>query len=323
MKVFISYRREDSAHLADRIYDRLSHSFGTASVFKDVVDIPLGADFRKFILDTISACTALIAVIGRHWISGAAGRPRLFDDDDMVCFEIATALGEEKSVIPVLAAGVSMPLEGDLPERLSQLPKRNALVVRPDPDFHRDMDRVVAALAGEPAGGTAEPHRSWFRRPGTDAAELRDLHRYCRGWYDSLVKTRARIAAAESDAKAAQLAYEYVNTRKYLPKIVAIRDAFSVREDLAQVVAGINAFLDLLTTARQEQETKARWSAQLDSLFGQRSSPALNNPLACRPSWVTGIPRGGWNLQDEALLPLQRCLDNITALVQERLSGPA
>lgn len=50
-KVFISYRRQDTADATGRIYDRLVQKFGRKRVFKDVDNIPLGADFREHIQD--------------------------------------------------------------------------------------------------------------------------------------------------------------------------------------------------------------------------------------------------------------------------------
>src|SRR5882672_7435552 len=44
--VFVSYRREESAHAAGRIYDHLEKEFGYGNVFFDVEGIPIGADFR-------------------------------------------------------------------------------------------------------------------------------------------------------------------------------------------------------------------------------------------------------------------------------------
>jgi hypothetical protein len=43
-KVFISYRHDDSADVAGRMYDRLVALFGTGNVFKDVDSIRLGAE---------------------------------------------------------------------------------------------------------------------------------------------------------------------------------------------------------------------------------------------------------------------------------------
>lgn len=45
MKIFISYRRADSTYLIGRIRDRLIAAFGPQTVFRDLDDIPAGADF--------------------------------------------------------------------------------------------------------------------------------------------------------------------------------------------------------------------------------------------------------------------------------------
>ena len=47
-KILISYRREDSADVTGRIYDRLIQVF-PQSVFRDVDSIPLGVDVRKYL----------------------------------------------------------------------------------------------------------------------------------------------------------------------------------------------------------------------------------------------------------------------------------
>jgi hypothetical protein len=45
--IFVSYRRQDSAHLAGRLYDRLADRFGEGQVFMDVDTIKLGVDFAE------------------------------------------------------------------------------------------------------------------------------------------------------------------------------------------------------------------------------------------------------------------------------------
>ena len=44
-RIFISYRRADSAGYAGRIYDRLTAHFGEDAVFMDVDTIEAGVDF--------------------------------------------------------------------------------------------------------------------------------------------------------------------------------------------------------------------------------------------------------------------------------------
>lgn len=145
--IFISYRRQDSADATGRIYDRLVQHFGREQVFKDVDSIPLGVDFREHLGNVVGRCTTLIAVIGPQWISviGANGR-RLDDKGDFVRVELEAALARNIPVIPVLVGGAGLPADSELPPSLGAITYRNGISVRPDPDFHRDMDRLIAGL---------------------------------------------------------------------------------------------------------------------------------------------------------------------------------
>ena len=84
--IFISYRREDSAPYAGRLCDRLGEHFGADQVFMDVDDIPPGADFSAHIGAKIGSCDALVAVIGKQWLTArnAEGQLRLSDPNDFV-----------------------------------------------------------------------------------------------------------------------------------------------------------------------------------------------------------------------------------------------
>src|SRR4029453_7791441 len=50
-------------------------------------------------------------------------------------------------VIPVLVEGAAVPRQEDLPEPLRRLAFRNAIFVRPDPDFRNDMERLCRDLS--------------------------------------------------------------------------------------------------------------------------------------------------------------------------------
>ena len=58
------------------------------------------------------------------------------------------ALQRNMPLIPLPARGASVPCENDLPASLAQVSYRNGIAVRPDPDFHRDIDRLIAGLEG-------------------------------------------------------------------------------------------------------------------------------------------------------------------------------
>ncbi len=146
--IFMSYRRDDSADIAGRIYDRLSHSFGPGVVFKDVDSIPLGADFRKVVDKTLEHCHVVLAVIGDRWLitKDSEGNYRLSLPDDFVRVELEVALRRGVPIIPVLVRGASMPTEKDLSLELRQLAFRNAIQVRADPDFQNDIERLIGGL---------------------------------------------------------------------------------------------------------------------------------------------------------------------------------
>jgi hypothetical protein len=59
-RVFVSYRRADTPHVAGRLFDRLEARFGTGNVFMDVDSIEPGLDFAE----AIGACDVLLALIG-------------------------------------------------------------------------------------------------------------------------------------------------------------------------------------------------------------------------------------------------------------------
>jgi hypothetical protein len=145
-KIFVSYRREDSADVTGRINDRLPEEFGVDAIFTDVDNIPLGVDFREHIDKEVSRCDVFLAVIGRNWVSikDDDGNQRLYAASDFVRIEIESALNRSIPVIPLLAHSVSMPMEDELPESIKDLAFRHATPVRPDPDFHKDIDRLIA-----------------------------------------------------------------------------------------------------------------------------------------------------------------------------------
>ena len=171
-KILISYRREDSADVTGRIYDRLIQQFGRETVFKDVDSIPLGVDFRIYLDEQVAKCEVFLAVIGRDWMKnmGSTGKTRLDDPRDFVRIEIESALKRQIPVIPVLVSGATIPPAKRLPLSIQDLSYRNGIAVRADPDFHRDMDRLIESLTQkiqglkehrkEQVSPLDEPHRT-------------------------------------------------------------------------------------------------------------------------------------------------------------------
>jgi hypothetical protein len=146
-RVFISYRREETAYPAGWLYDRLDDHFGGGQVFKDVDSIPLGDDFMEAITRAVGSCDVLLALIGDRWvgITDERGQRRLDDPDDFVRLEIEAALARNVRVIPVLVDGARMPRADELPDSLTTLVRRQALELSPS-RFESDTDRLFRVL---------------------------------------------------------------------------------------------------------------------------------------------------------------------------------
>ena len=148
-KLFISYRRDDSAGHAGRVHDRLQQEFGRDLLFMDVDSIPLGVNFNKVIGDEVAKCNTLLAVIGPGWLDARdeKGNRRLENPDDFVRIEIGTALKRGIRVIPILLDGTRVPKVDQLPDDLKELALRNGLDVR-HASFPEDMERLIRGLKG-------------------------------------------------------------------------------------------------------------------------------------------------------------------------------
>jgi sulfatase modifying factor 1 len=127
--VFISYRHGDAAGTASHIGDVLAKEYGDARVFHDVTNIGPGKLYREVIEEGLDKCNIFLAVIGNRWAS-PKNLKRLYEDEDLVRFEIATALRRNIVTIPVLVDDAPMPKAATLPPDLKKLPGLNAITVR-------------------------------------------------------------------------------------------------------------------------------------------------------------------------------------------------
>lgn len=145
--IFISYRRDDSAGHAGRLFDRLRARFGKDAVFMDVEGIEAGVDFVETIEEAVGGCDVLLAVIGRSWLDSrdSEGKRRLDDDQDFIRLETSSALARNVRVIPVLVEGARMPRAEDLPENLRPITRRQAVELR-DSRWEDDIQALVGVL---------------------------------------------------------------------------------------------------------------------------------------------------------------------------------
>jgi TIR domain len=149
-KVFISYRRADSAGYSGRVMDWLDRELGRDLVFMDVDTIPLGTDFSKVLHEEVAKCGVLLAVIGPNWLDARDehGNRRLDNPNDFVRIEIAAALQRSIPVIPILLDGARIPKADELPKDLKELSLRNGMEVR-HASFQDDMNRLLRGLKEE------------------------------------------------------------------------------------------------------------------------------------------------------------------------------
>jgi hypothetical protein len=146
-KVFITYRREETAAHAGRLYDAMVARFGEANVFMDV-DMAPGVDFVERITEAVAACHVLIVVMGPRWatVEDEHGNARLADPEDFVRIEVETALRRpDVTPIPVLVAGARMPHREDLPPEVRGITRRNALQLD-DQRWRNDVGRLISTL---------------------------------------------------------------------------------------------------------------------------------------------------------------------------------
>lgn len=144
MKVFISYRRDDSIIHARLIRNELVKRFGERDVFMDIDDIVYGDDFAQKINQHIDDADVVVAVIGPQWADMLARRAH---GDDYVRHELARSLAMRKRVIPVLIGKAEPPGAG-LPADLDGLRLLNGLRIE-ERSLKAHLNELIEAVRGE------------------------------------------------------------------------------------------------------------------------------------------------------------------------------
>jgi hypothetical protein len=162
MKIFLSYRRDDTGGRAGRLFDVLVARFGASNVFQDVSSATPGFDFADRVEQAIATSDAVLVVIGPSWLDSttADGQRRIDQPDDFVRHELTSALASGMPVVPVLVDDAELPPADRLPEDVRGLVRRQAVSVR-DASWRQDVDDLIRRLEGREAE-TSGGRRPWL-----------------------------------------------------------------------------------------------------------------------------------------------------------------
>jgi hypothetical protein len=151
VRIFVCYRREDSAPWAGRLHDALAERFGAGNIFQDVEAVRAGESFVEAMDAAVAKADAMLVVIGPRWAAPHGdGRSRLEAADDYVRRELEVGLAYGKRLVPVLVGGARMPTAGDVPDDLRPVVTRQAVVLR-DESWHADVGDLARALDRGPS----------------------------------------------------------------------------------------------------------------------------------------------------------------------------
>lgn len=173
IKLFISYRRVDGAHAAQRVRACMQAKFGGDAVFIDR-DIPPGADWAQYLRDRLAEASDVVVLVGDAFLrelrrrgGPARGTPV---EDDWLKTEIETSLQLNKTIYPVIIGRLDMPDGHALPESIRGLAAAQAVYAR-EPAFDAAMSVLAGTIAARhgwietdpgPAAGAAS--RAWGGR---------------------------------------------------------------------------------------------------------------------------------------------------------------
>jgi hypothetical protein len=168
-KIFINYRRDDSASHALAVAQYFETKFGKSNIFIDVDRLRAGLKYK------LRQCKVMLAIIGPNWVDARdekTGNRRIEDPEDWVRVEIERALARKIPVIPVLVAGATLPSKSDLPQSLQPLLEHHSATMTTrhgmaglardvaDLTVRRPWSRMVAAASALILGGSLVAHAS-------------------------------------------------------------------------------------------------------------------------------------------------------------------
>jgi TIR domain len=304
-RIFMSYRREDTAYPAAWLFERLASHFGRRQVFKDLDSIELGDDFADVIITAVRSCDVLLALIGSRWltITGQDGQRRLDDPEDFVRLEIETALTRNVRVIPILVEGARMPRSDEMPVSLAKLVRLQALELSPS-RFDFDTQRLLRVLdrtiteAKEQARWEAEEAAAAHRRQMEQLQQQIRERAVAQDW-DAVLAVNDQLTAldpaADPDALAST-AREQITRRQEAEEAVAIQvDLFPSPPETLIINPSSDEILASTLAPLHKPETpptapSAPQPMQISEMAPSAPSP---QPIATSPERPTSTPKLG------------------------------
>jgi hypothetical protein len=162
VRVFISYRRRDTAQASGRLAEGLEKR--GEEVCLDVRSLAAGAEWREQLLHEVRDADVVLVVIGPGW-SAASDKARRHPADhageDVLRLEVETAFKLRKRVVPVLVDAAAMPPHEALARPFRPLTGLQAVALH-DETWDRDLqamadDLEVLARTAPPAPQAERP----------------------------------------------------------------------------------------------------------------------------------------------------------------------
>lgn len=141
-RVFISYRRRDTAREAHVLKAILEARLPEVAVFTDTADIPPGATWPERLQSELERSSAVLVLIGPDWRGAREGPDRLIEPSDWVRQEVEVALARLPGyVLPIVVEEAVSCLER-LPQPIAELSRLQALVLDSS-RWEADVQRIV------------------------------------------------------------------------------------------------------------------------------------------------------------------------------------
>ncbi len=188
-KVFINYRRSDTAWAARALFERLRREPDLHDrVFIDIEGLRLGTNYVQVIDEHLEGCEVMLALMGPNWLAEIRRREDEGEDEpDWVRAELKRALERKIYVVPVTIDGATPPRKKDLPEDLRGVRDHQGLELHAkffDEQSSKLVSAVKALLKPEPQRSPAaavtarspavvpvaaeQQHPTWVSNTGKD-----------------------------------------------------------------------------------------------------------------------------------------------------------